>query len=167
MLDEYGLTHKQRAFCDYYIACGNAKEAAEKAGYKNPEKSGKDNVRKLPCKQYIAMRMQPTLEKRIADADEVLQYLSDVMRGEVKDQFGLEASLQDRTKAAQELLKRYAVADMRTQGTMAKLDAIMLEFRTAIEQPPQEPPTAPEDAAAPTQGTQPQGAGDATAPPTA
>lgn len=80
--------------------------------------------------------MAPTAEKRVADADEVLLFLSRTMRGEVKDQFGLDASLQDRIKAAQELMKRYAVADMRQQSTMARLDGIFLEFRAALESSP-------------------------------
>ena len=95
------------------------------------------------------MRMQPAADKRIADADEVLQYLSDVMRGMVKDQFGLDASLQDRTKAAQELMKRYAVADMRQQSTMQRLDSLFVEFRAALTA------TATEDATAPTGEPQP------------
>lgn len=145
--DEYGMTPRQKAWCDYYIECGNATEAAKKAGYKLPEQSGKDNTRKQPCKQYIAERMKPAEDKRIADADEVLQYLSDVMRGAVKDQFGLDASLQDRTKAAQELMKRYAVADMRQQSTMQRLDSLFVEFRAALS-------------AAPTEGTQQPTQGD-------
>ena len=100
--------------------------------------------------------MKPTAKRRIADADEVLDYLSGVMRGEIKDQFGLDASLQDRTKAAQELLKRYAVADQRQQSTMQRLDAILMTFNAALQETPtasatgqetaaQEPATGPED----------------------
>ena len=133
--DEYGLFPKQRAFADYYIQCGNATEAARKAGYKQPKTSGCKNIALYAIKQYIDQRMQPTVEKRIASADEVLQFLTDVMMGRVKDQFGLDASLQDRTNAAKELMKRYAVADQRQQGTMAKLDAILLEFTTALQAP--------------------------------
>lgn len=150
MLDEYGLTLKQRAFCDYYIQSGNATEAALKAGYSRRSASeiGKQNLKKHPCKQYIAMRMQPKEKRRIADADEVLDYLSGVMRGEIKDQFGLDASLQDRTKAAQELLKRYAVADQRQQSTMQRLDAILMTFNAALQEAPampkQEQEAAPE-----------------------
>ena len=134
-LDQYGLTPKQKAWCDFYIESGNGIDAARKAGYKYPKVSSEDNRDKPACKQYIAMRMQPTEEKRIASADEVLQFLTDVMMGRVKDQFGLDASLQDRTNAAKELMKRYAVADQRQQGTMAKLDAILLEFTTALQAP--------------------------------
>ena len=131
-LDEYGLTPKQRTWCDIYIKSGNATDAARKAGYTNPTQSGKDNTRKQPCKKYIAQRMQPTVDRRTADADEVLAFLSATMRGEIKDQFGLDASLQDRIKAAQELMKRYAVADMRQQSTLQRLDQIFVEFRAAV-----------------------------------
>ena len=139
MMDEHGLSPKQKAYCDFYIECGNGVEAARKAGYKNPKVSSMDNMQKPTCKAYIAARMQPTEEKRIASADEVLQFLTDVMQGKVKDQFGLDASLQDRTNAAKELMKRYAVADQRQQSTMARLDSLFVEFRAALEQPAHTP----------------------------
>lgn len=136
MLDEHGLTPKQKAWCDYFLQSGNAVDAARKAGYKNPKISGMENSHKPACKQYIDIRMQPKEKRRIADADEVLDYLSGVMRGEIKDQFGLDASLQDRTKAAQELLKRYAVADQRQQSTLQRLDAILMTFNAALQEAP-------------------------------
>lgn len=137
MRDEFGLTPRQRAFCDEYLKCGNASEAARKAGYKakNADVIGGQNLGKLAIKKYIADRMQPAQEKRIADADEVLLYLSRVMRGEEKDAFGLDASLQDRTKAAQELLKRWAVADQRQSSTLARLDSMLMELRIAVDAP--------------------------------
>jgi phage terminase small subunit len=131
--DEYGLTPKQRIWADTFIETGNAMEADRRAGYK--QRMDRQNTQIPAIKQYIDMRMQPTAEKRIASADEVLQFLTDVMMGRVKDQFGLDASLQDRTNAAKELMKRYAVADQRQQGTMQKLDAILLEFTTALQAP--------------------------------
>ena len=51
--------------------------------------------------------MKTLQSKRIADADEVLQYLTGVMRGEIKDQFDMDASIQDRNRAAELLGKRY------------------------------------------------------------
>ncbi|KEI18272.1 terminase small subunit [Clostridium haemolyticum] len=103
------LTPKQKAFCDYYIQTGNATEAAKMAGYKgkNLNKIASENLTKLDIKQYVEKRMKQLEDKRIADAEEVLQYLTKVMRGEEKDQLGLDASLQDRTKAAELLGKRY------------------------------------------------------------
>lgn len=164
MRDEYGLTPRQRKFADYYIETGNATEAAKKAGYslRTAHRAGAQNMQVYAIKAYIAQRLQPDDEKRIADADEVLQYLSDVMRGKVKDQFGLDASLQDRTKAAQELMKRYAVADMRQASTMARLDSLFVEFRAALDTPI----TATQAPDAPTGSTEPDAGTNAPEPPT-
>lgn len=103
------LTPKQRAFADYYIETGNATEAARRAGYKgkNINRIASENLSKLDIKQYIDERLAKIEDERIAKGEEVLQYLTRVMRGEEKDQFGLDASLQDRTKAAELLGKRY------------------------------------------------------------
>ena len=107
------LTPKQKAFADCYIECGNATEAARKAGYKEEScrTIGCQNLTKRNISAYIAERMQAQNEARVASADEVLQFFSSVMRGEVKDQFGLDASLSDRLNAGKELMKRYAAAD--------------------------------------------------------
>ena len=107
------LTPKQKAFADYYIACGNSTDAARKAGYKEEScrTIGCQNLTKRNISAYIAERMQAQNEARVASADEVLQFFSSVMRGEVKDQFGLDAALSDRLNAGKELMKRYAAAD--------------------------------------------------------
>lgn len=103
------LTPKQRAFADYYIETGNATEAYIRAGYN--KKGARANSARLiandSIKQYIDERLSKIEDARIAKGEEVLQYLTKVMRGEEKDQFGLDASLQDRTKAAELLGKRY------------------------------------------------------------
>jgi phage terminase small subunit len=57
-------------------------------------------------KQYINERMKPAEDKLIADSDEVMQFFTASMRGNVKDQFGLDPSLSDRISAAKELAKR-------------------------------------------------------------
>ena len=143
--DEYGLTPRQRAFCDYYIESGNLREAAIRAGYskRSADVIAGENINKPQLKQYIAERMKPDEDRRIASADEVLQFLSDVMAGKVKDQFGLDASLQDR-------IKRYAVADMRQQTTMQRLDSLFVEFRAALSAAPEPQTEATEGS---TQGT--------------
>lgn len=101
------LSPKQKAFADYYIETGNATEAARRAGYKKPNVQGSQNLEKLSVKSYIEERIKAVDEARIAKGDEVLQYLTKVMRGEEKDQFGLDATISDRTKAAELLGKRY------------------------------------------------------------
>lgn len=133
-IDEYGLTPKQRIFCDLYIQYGNASRAALEAGYskKTAFRIGQENMQKPACKAYITERMKPKQDMHIASADEVLAFLTRVVMGLEKDQFGLDASLQDRIKASQELMKRYAVADQRQASTMARLDSLLVEFKTAI-----------------------------------
>ena len=107
------LTPKQEAFAEDYIECGNATKAAKRAGYsaKTAARIGSENLQKLDISEYIARRTQAQNEARVASADEVLQFFSSVMRGEVKDQFGLDAALSDRLNAGKELMKRYAAAD--------------------------------------------------------
>ena len=120
------MTPKQRAFADFYIECGNATEAAKRAGYskKTARVMGQENLLKPVVSEYIAERIKPTEQKRIADADEVMQFYTAVMRGEVKDQFGLDVAISDKIKAGVELMKRFAVAENRAgkqDGMLADL----------------------------------------------
>lgn len=106
--DGHKLTIKEAVFIDEYVATGNASQSVVKAGYKTkaPYQYGATLIRKPHIKAEIEHRIQQLTENSIADAAEILQYFTKVMRGEEKDQFGLEASLGERTKAAQELAKR-------------------------------------------------------------
>ena len=101
------LTEMQKRFVDFYIETANATKACEMAGYKgkNLNRLGSQNLSKLD--KFIKIKLQEKENNRIASQDEVLEYLTKVMRGELKDQFGLDASLQDRTKCAELLGKRY------------------------------------------------------------
>lgn len=128
------LTPKQKAFADYFIELGNVTETEIRAGYnkKTVRQIGSMNLTKVDIKQYIDERLKSIEDARIAKGEEVLQYLTKVMRGEEKDQFGLDASLQDRTKAAELLGKRYRLfvdkveADVNaTVNYTAKLDSIL------------------------------------------
>ena len=105
--DYNSLTEKQKRFIDYYIETANATESAKRAGYseKTAKNIGAENLTKL--NSFIQGKLKEKEDSRIASQDEVLQYLTKVMRGEEKDQFGLDASLQDRTKCAELLGKRY------------------------------------------------------------
>lgn len=125
------LTPKQKAFADEYIICGNAAESARKAGYskKTAEVTGRENLRKPTILQYIAERTKPLEDKRIADADEVMRFFTSVMRGEVKDQFGLDPSLKDRTDAAKELAKRTVDLSKKQAGMQREDDPITKALR--------------------------------------
>lgn len=129
------MTPKQKAFADYYIQTGNATEAAKKAGYKSKH-IGVDAAKTLKnpnVSLYIAERLGQQEKSRVADANEVIEFYTAVMRGEVKDQFGLDASLSDRLKAGDSLMKRYAAAADKNKGAMDKLDHLLKEFQDAVK----------------------------------
>ena len=121
------LNERQKAFADYYIQTGNATEAAVKAGYseKTARSIGAENLTKPDISAYIRERLDEHSNKRVADANEVIEFYTAVMRGEVKDQFGLDASLSDRLKAGDALMKRYAVTDNGSKGIIEKLDKVL------------------------------------------
>ncbi|MGG3572855.1 terminase small subunit [Bacillus gobiensis] len=117
------LTPKQQIFADSYIELGNAEKAAIKAGYSKSYARG--NAHKLVAnsgiKKYIEDRMDQLKSERVADQQEVLEFLTTVMRGEVTEQTlrgigegaqtidDIEISGKDRIKAAELLGKRHAM----------------------------------------------------------
>ena len=109
MADASTLTEKERIFADEYIKTTNATQSAIKAGYAENSASvtGSKMLRKPKVRQYIDAIMNERSKNTIATADEVLEYLTKVMNGEEKDAFVLDASIADRTKAAELLGKRH------------------------------------------------------------
>jgi phage terminase small subunit len=116
------LSPKQKAFADFYIELGNAEQAAIKAGYS--EKYARGNAHKLVAnsciQKYIEERMAEKDKERVASQDEVLEFLTKVLRGEVTEQVPIamkdyweiaekEPSIKDRIKAAEQLGKRYGM----------------------------------------------------------
>lgn len=115
------LTVKQKKFSDEYIISGNATDAALKAGYspKTARFIGAENLSKPNIKSYIDKRLEELEDKAIAKQDEVLKYLTSVMRGEEKEEtiisagdyeqkiVSIDVSARDRIKAAELLGKRY------------------------------------------------------------
>lgn len=75
------LTDKQQVWLEHYLTCWNATEAARKAGYKDPYKSGYENSKKLYIREEIAAR----LAAKKMTADEALARLSDIARGDMTD----------------------------------------------------------------------------------
>lgn len=115
------LTVKQQRFADEYIRTGNAYQSAINAGYS--ETYAKGNVVKLlenvSVKSYIDKRLKELKKESIAEQDEILQYLTSVMRGEMSEQTlvgqgegyqeidNIDVGAKDRIKAAELLGKRY------------------------------------------------------------
>ena len=129
------LTPKQQAFADYYIECGNATEAAKRAGYSenNVGENAAKTLKSPNVSAYIAERMEEQARKRVADANEVIEFYTAVMRGEVKDQFGLDASLSDRLKAGDSLMKRYMAGGYKYGETKREEDPLSKALREEAE----------------------------------
>lgn len=82
------MTAKQKRFCDEYLIDLNATQAAIRAGYSKStaNRIGTENLSKLVIKSYIEERMKEKEDSLIAKQDEVLRYLTAVMRGETKSE---------------------------------------------------------------------------------
>ena len=102
------LTPLQAKFIDLYIETGNGKQSVIEAGYnsKSPAQLAQKLLNTSYINEEIRYRLEQHKSEKQASRDEIMEYFTSVMRGEILDQFGLEASLAERTKAAQELAKR-------------------------------------------------------------
>lgn len=121
------LTDKQQRFADEYIISLNATEAYMKAygsgtSYNSAMVSGHRLIRNPKIKQYISDRLGELNRELVAEQEEVLGFLTAVLRGETKssgliglgggeegltDEIG--PSTSERIKAAELLGKRYAL----------------------------------------------------------
>lgn len=101
------MTAKQRRFCDEYLIDLNATQAAIRAGYskKTARKIGQENLTKQDIRQYIDARMAEKESELIADQNEVLRYLTAVMRGESRSSVVVVESLGDFMSEAREMEK--------------------------------------------------------------
>jgi phage terminase small subunit len=78
------MTAKQQRFCDEYLIDLNATQAAIRAGYskKTAGVIANENLNKPYIKEYIEKRMAEKEESLVAKQDEVMKYLTSVMRRE-------------------------------------------------------------------------------------
>lgn len=141
------LTVKQRRFVDAYIETGNAAEAARRAGYKsrNADVMGRENLRKPTVRKVLEARLKGLEDAQIADAREVLIYLTSAMRGEIEEEIPVvegcgkgvskariirkHISARDRLRAAEMLMKRHGLllSDIEREEKQARTDALKKE----------------------------------------
>ncbi|MCD8008147.1 MAG: terminase small subunit [Clostridiales bacterium] len=78
------MTERQRRFCDEYIISGNATQAAIEAGYspRTAKQIGQENLTKPDLNSYISEQLARLHSEKTADGQEVLEYLTSVLRGE-------------------------------------------------------------------------------------
>ena len=121
------LTAKQKRFCDEYLIDLNATQAAIRAGdsAKSARGIGAENMAKPNIRAYIDERMAEKEAELIANQDEVLKYLTAVLRGESQSEvvvvegvgegcsvaraMGKSPDEKERLKAAELLGKRYGL----------------------------------------------------------
>lgn len=115
------MNERQRRFADEYIISGNAYKSAIRVGYS--EKYAKTNSHKLlentRIKIYIDERLAELKSEKVADQQEVLEFLTSVMRGEKTEEtlcsigklgqqvIDIDIGAKDRIKAAELLGKRH------------------------------------------------------------
>ena len=75
------LTSRQQAFVEHYAACGNATEAARRAGYKKPRSVGSENLTKPGIQAALSAITSKVASARIATAQERQEFWTGVMRG--------------------------------------------------------------------------------------
>ena len=105
------LNQRQIRFVQNYMKTNNITHSAIDAGYspKTAHVQGCKLLKNTKVSEYINAINERIESDKIADIEEVMQYLTSVMRGEKKDQFDLDPALSERTKAASELAKRLDV----------------------------------------------------------
>lgn len=140
---------KQERFAQEWIKDCNNTHAAIRAGYS--PKSARVQGQKLRIKPDIKARIDELMSElqseTIADATEVLQYLTAMMRGEITEEVIIgdfdatrietkQATPKDRNKAAELLAKRYSLLSDRREAdeeALAKLDKILTGLDHAAE----------------------------------
>lgn len=85
-----GMTERQKIFADHYIISLNATESYKKAypnikNIKTAEVNGSKLLRNTKVKAYIDEQLEKLKSERVADQQEVLEFLTAVMRGEVTE----------------------------------------------------------------------------------
>lgn len=134
------LTLKQQRFADEYIISGNATEAYKKAGYSVASDNiasveGQKLLRNPKVKTYLDKKLSELSSNKIAEQQEVLEFLTSIMRGEETEQIlrnvgdftqeitDIKISAKDRIKAADILNKVYQA---REDKKVANADRIII-----------------------------------------
>ena len=116
------LSARKELFCLEYIRDGNAAQAAVRAGY-SPKQANSTGARlyaNVRIRARIDELMADLQQEKIADAEEVLRYLTSVIRGEATEEVAVGTSAgteiitkhiggREQVKAAELLAKRYGL----------------------------------------------------------
>lgn len=126
------LSTREIQFITEYVKTGNIREAVSHVFPEKTPESARTMGRRILKQPNVKAEMRRIMDElrmeSIATAEEVMTYFTGVMRGEIKDQFGLDASLAERTKAAQEIAKRTIDIENRTNGKADTVISVNLNW---------------------------------------
>ena len=114
---EYKLSIREQKFVSLYLEYGDPTKAVVEAKFQTtaPKQYAKKLLAKPKIQREVKAQMDLFKNECIASSQEIMAFYTSTMRGEVRDQFGLDAALSDRLKAAEALAKRQidaqAIAD--------------------------------------------------------
>lgn len=136
------LNDRQKRFADEYIISLNARDAAIKAGYskRSAKEIGSENLSKPNIRAYIDERLEAMQGEKIASQEEVLEFLTSVLRGEVSEEVlkgvgpgeqeitSVKAGAKDRIKSAELIGRRYGMftdkVDLSAQAQVVIVDDV-------------------------------------------
>jgi len=133
------LTLKQQMFADEYLISGNIEQSALKAGYsKNYARSQSHKLlANIGVKAYIDKRLEEIKSEKVADQQEIMEFLTAIVRGEVTEQVAifkgdgvqkvvdLIPNAQARKSAAELLGKRYAMWTDKVDQTNRNIEIVV------------------------------------------
>lgn len=136
------LSIKQKKFVDEYIKLANVSKAALAAGYSKAysRTHAYKLLEKASIKQYLDQQLEKLKKETIAEQDEILQYLTSVMRGETTEQvlcglgegaqkvINIEVGAKDRLKAAELLGKRYTMWTDKQEITQRNIEITIGDY---------------------------------------
>lgn len=118
------MNQRQRAFCEAYLKCGNAAEAARKAGYsaRTARSIGQRLLTYADIREYLADRNAEIMAENTATLEEIRSFWTTTMRDQ-------EAKQADRLKASELLSKallldRSREEDRAAAGTVNPFDEL-------------------------------------------
>lgn len=133
------LSLKQQRFADEYIISGNIYKSAIAAGYSDNYAKAQSSklLENVGVKAYIDERLEVLNSEKVADQQEVMQFLTSIMRGEVTEPVpifvgdgfqevkDLKPNVQARRAAAVDLGKRYGMWTEKIEQTNRNIEIVV------------------------------------------
>ncbi len=123
------LNERQKKFVDYYLQSSNATESAKKAGYstKNAMQIGCELLRNPKIQTALNTRRKELESDRVAKTQEILEYMSSVMRGETTEEVVVNVGVgKGFTQAQKVVAKAGAKERLKAAEMLAKVNGLFI-----------------------------------------